>query len=80
MTCRGAITCLWLGVALAGAGGGLGAAPQVPQQFRAGVETVEVTVTVTDDRGRPVAISRRQISPSSKKDDRRPSRSSVAPI
>ena len=31
------------------------AAPQAPQQFRAAVDVVEVTVTVTDEHGRPVS-------------------------
>ena len=31
------------------------AAPQAPQQFRAAVDVVEVTVTVTDEDGRPVS-------------------------
>jgi VWFA-related protein len=52
-----ALVSLALGAAFAamlGSRVSLSAAPQAPQQFRSGVEVVEVTVTVTDERGRPV--------------------------
>ncbi len=52
---RGALVTLVLaGVAARGVIDPIAASPQAPQQFRAGVEVVEVTVTVTDERGRPV--------------------------